>query len=176
MTTAAFDFYMYEIIDGGAGAIGSVPCELFVFNDGAALVTHLEQQNMGDVVGFDDEALEDFENRLGVDDGLIWVVKGNTVVGQLDLDDFVWLRRDAEATRLSAVAETEALIQQGPDGLTLTLDAAALKEALPKGKSPLTASASPKLEWKVPRARSHVGETVRLGHTELESSKQFFWE
>ena len=175
MNTTAFDFYMYEIIDGGAGAIGCVPCELFVFNDGAALAKHLEE-NVGDVDGFDDESLEDFENRLGVDDGPIWVVKENTVVGQLDLADFVWLRRGAEATRISDVPVVEGLIKQGPDGLTIALDAVALKKALPKTKSPLTKSARPKLEWKVPRARSHVGDTVRLGHTELGSRQHFFWE
>lgn len=170
----SFDFYMYELIDGGAGAIGAVPCALFVFREAKELIEHLEAE-WGELSGgFDDESLEDSLNRLGADEHVLWTVEGGRVVASGTLDDFSWLQRGARKVRLADVAEVEALASEGPDGLEFFLDVEALTRALPRVKRPPRGTEALTVAWAVPRGRSHVGDTVRLGAMEIPRGSEFF--
>lgn len=170
----SFDFYMYELIDGGAGAIGAVPCTLFVFCEAEELIAHLEAE-WGELSGgFDEESLEDFLNRLGADEHVLWTVRDGQVVARGSLDDFSWLQRGARKVSRANVEEVEALASEGLEELEFIFDVDALTKALPRVKNPPKGSEALAVSFAVPRGRSHVGERVRLGAMEILRGGEFF--
>lgn len=169
----SFDFYMYEVIDGGAGAIGAVPCTLFVFREAKDLLALFEAEG-GLSGGFDDEALEDFLNRLDADEQVLWTVKAGRVVARGSLEHFSWLERGDRKVSLANVAEVEALASEGPVDLQFSFDVDALVKAFPLLANPPQEPGELAVTFAVPRGRSHVGPTVRLGAMEIPPGGEYF--